>query len=275
MPSIRRCIAADGSRRRTVFAQLSRTLPGHVSNTLRNTLTTVASNYPAIKEKLIGARKLVRRFTERIRLTGLAATGNHAIQAAARTALSRDEILLFAMPKIESSKTESPKAQSDRLDPLSWQSLAEAAIANEYDRDTLDYLTRCAQRLKQRRSTGFLLRDEQGQAVHFLWIDKYDGFYLSEIGYTLKGSSGDFVIFDCWTPQAFRGSGHYSCAIRLAAMDVQAAGGQAWIFCSTQNRPSLQGIVKAGFGYRSSLVRQRKFGYTRFTFQNAPSLPSV
>ena len=113
-----------------------------------------------------------------------------------------------------------------------------------------------------------MLQDEAGRPIHFLWIDNYDGFRLSEIDFTIEPTStGAAMIFDCWTPAADRGRGHYAAAIRLAAANLRNQGRPAWIFSGASNVSSLRGILKAGFQYRFSLFRRTKFGHSVTTRQ--------
>jgi len=99
--------------------------------------------------------------------------------------------------------------------PLTREHLVEATILNAGDAQTLRYLMRCAKRFSHRDASGFLLQDAEGRPVHFLWISNYDGFRFSEIDHALEPSSTSAaMIFDCWTPSADRGRGHYATAIR-------------------------------------------------------------
>jgi hypothetical protein len=99
-----------------------------------------------------------------------------------------------------------------------------------------------------------------------LWIAEYDGFHLSEIGHSLEPSFPNAaMIFDCWTPKGERGRGHYSAAIRRAAANLRQEGKTAWIFSGAKNASSLRGILNAGFEYRFSLLRRRRFGQSTVT----------
>jgi len=131
---------------------------------------------------------------------------------------------------------------------------------------------RCARQLNKPGPSGFVMHDEAGRSVHFLWIENYGGFHVSEIDHILEASSENrAVIFDCWTPSADRGRGHYASAIRQAAGSLFRVNRAPWIFCGAGNASSLRGIGKAGFAYRFSLVRRRRFGSSVMTRQNASS----
>jgi hypothetical protein len=174
---------------------------------------------------------------------------------------SQDEVLLF-----EAAELQPRKDQSIQLLPLTREHLVEASIINAGDSHTLHYLMRCANRLTDPGASGFLLQDETGRPIHFLWIASYDGFRLAEIGHNLDPSSpGAAMIFDCWTPAADRGRGHYAAAIRQAAANLRRENRPAWIFSGAKNVQSLRGILKAAFEYRFSLVRRCRFGRATVT----------
>jgi hypothetical protein len=176
---------------------------------------------------------------------------------------SQDEVFLFEAPTAQV-----PYQPSIQLLPLTREHLVEASIINADDADTLRYLIRCAQRLSKSSASGFLLQDDAGRPIHFLWIDNYDGFLLSEIDHNLEPYSPDAaMIFDCWTPAADRGHSYYATAIRQAAANLGRDGRTAWIFSGASNVSSLRGILKAGFEYRFSLVRRRRLGSSTITRQ--------
>jgi hypothetical protein len=153
--------------------------------------------------------------------------------------------------------------------PLTREHLVEGSIINSGDPPTLRYLMRCANRLNQPGASGFLLQDESGRPIHFLWIDNYDGFRLAEIEHNIEPASPDAahnpaynpaMIFDCWTPSAERGRGHYAAALRIAAAQLRREGRAPWIFSGATNAASLRGVLKAGFQYRFSFIRHTRLG---------------
>jgi hypothetical protein len=99
-----------------------------------------------------------------------------------------------------------------------------------------------------------------------LWVDNYDGFRLAEIEHNIEPAFPDAaMIFDCWTPMADRGRGHYATALRIAAANLRREGRAAWIFSGATNTPSVRGVLKAGFKYRYSLIRKTRFGRSLVT----------
>ena len=250
----------------TRYVQLSKSMTRHLANVGRHWLASSSRRLPAMDKQLRGGRDFFHGLQRRIVKTGVAATATHALTRAKRSVVSEEEVALFEAPPIKISENE-----STALSPLGWESIASAAMNNADDEQTLEYLMRSAQRLRQGRAAGYCLAGQrlQGQAAqpsHFLWVDLYDGFHLSEIDSRLESSDPSAaMIFDCWTPAAQRGQGHYATAIRMAAAYLQKQQKQVWIFSAAKNESSLRGILKAGFVYRFSLVRSRTLWHTRLS----------
>jgi len=242
--------------RETRYVHLSRGFQRHVSSLARQMLTNSANHFPQFGNKLREARAFYQVVASRIQETGVVATARYSLQRALRPVASQDEVLLFEAPELQRSEN-----QAVQLLPLTRDHLVEASIGNAGDSRTLRYLMRCANRLAKPGTSGFLLQDETGRPIHFLWIDSYDGFSLAEIGHDIEPSCpGAAMIFDCWTPVSDRGRGHYAVAIRQAAANLRRENRTAWMFSGASNASSLRGILKAGFAYRFSFVRRSRLG---------------
>ena len=251
--------------RPTRYIRLSTSLLHHNAIIGRQWLADSIQRYPKIEAQIRKTRDISRKVRER----GLIPSAARVCRKAVRYLLSDEEILLFQAPEIEVSDDGEVS-----LSPIDWDQVASAAIENARDVQTLQYLMRCAERLKKRRTSGFILREHDEQPRHFLWVDNYDGFHLSEIDHNLEAfHPSAAMIFDCWTPLAHRGRGYYAKAIRLAAASLQQQGKQAWIFSAAGNTSSLQGIRKAGFEYRSSLLRKRRLGRLSVTHRSEDASP--
>jgi CelD/BcsL family acetyltransferase involved in cellulose biosynthesis len=247
--------------RQTRYVHLSHGFPRHVVSASREMLSSTAARFPQFGDKLRDARAFCQVVTNRIQEDGVTATARQSIRKVVRSFASQDEVLLFEAPE-----TQIPGDTAIQLLPLTREHLVEASILNAGDTHTLRYLMRCAKRLTKPCASGFLLQDETGRPIHFLWIDNYDGFRLSEIAHSLEPYSPNAaMIFDCWTPAAERGRGHYATALRQAAAKILREGRTAWIFSGASNASSLRGILKAGFVYRFSLVRRSRFGHAAIT----------
>jgi CelD/BcsL family acetyltransferase involved in cellulose biosynthesis len=257
--------------RQTRYIRVSRGFPRHVVRVGREMLSTTAARFPQFGDKMREVRASYQAVVTRVRETGVAATARYSVQRAVHSIASRDEVLLFEAAENSAvgrlAMNQSAVHQSAvQLVPLMREHLVEGSITNAGDPPTLRYLMRCAGRLGHPGAAGFLLQDEAGRPVHFLWIDNYDGFRLAEIEHNIEPSLIEqslpdaAMIFDCWTPSADRGRGHYAAAIRLAADKLRSEGRAAWIFSGATNAASLRGVLKAGFQYRYSLIRRTRLG---------------
>lgn len=151
-----------------------------------------------------------------------------------------------------------PETGSLELRPLDLNHLALAVTEYVDDEETLAYLLRSAQRLRSGSAEGFVLVDSTGKALHFAWLTRFDGFFLSELNARVEASSSDAVmLFDCWTPLGLRGRGHYGQAIEMIAGKMDAQGKRPWIFSAATNIASVRGLAKAGFQRRYSLFRRK------------------
>ena len=254
--------------RQTRYVRVSSSLPRHVVSVGRQMLSTTAARFPEFGDKLRGARASYRTVVDRIRETGVAATAQYSMRRAVHSIASQDEVLIFeaADPVLAEPQV------SSHLVPLTKEHLVEGSISNAGDPPTLRYLMRCARRLTEPGASGFVLEDETGRPVHFLWITKYDGFRLSEIDHNIEPSCANAaMIFDCWTPVADRGRGHYAAAIRQLTARLQQEGRSPRIFSGATNVSSLRGILKAGFRYQFSFIRRTRLGRSAVTRQNTTS----
>lgn len=241
----------------TLYVQLSKSISNHLLVLGRHWFAVAMGKFPTIDGRLRSGRDLLRAQRSRIREAGLAATLVRVLRLARRWVVSEDEAAFFEAPEIRERELHTGK-----LMPLSWKHIGSAAIDYADDEGTLRYLMRCAQRLRRGRGQGYLLED-RGTVAHFLWIEPYDGFHLSEIDTRLDVTDpAADMIFDCWTPVAQRGRGYYAAAIRLAAEQLQRQQKKVWIFSAVKNRSSIAGILKAGFGYRFSLVRRKRLWHS-------------
>jgi CelD/BcsL family acetyltransferase involved in cellulose biosynthesis len=254
----------------TRYVQLSKSLPRHLANVGRQRLAVSFKRFPAMEKQLRGGRDRLRGLQSRIGKAGLIATSTHALTRAKRSVMSANEVAFFEAPHFEAPQMKI--SESVILGPLSWENIASAAMDNADDEQTLEYLVRCAQRLRKSRATGYCLQRRGTKPSHFLWVDLYDGFHLSEINSKLESNDPSAaMIFDCWTPVAQRGQGNYATAIRLVSASLQKQQRRAWIFSATRNESSVRGILRAGFMYRFSLARSKMFFRTTLTRYEDPT----
>ncbi|MGC2154586.1 MAG: GNAT family N-acetyltransferase [Terriglobales bacterium] len=251
----------------TGHVQLSASLAQYGRVAARQLLVESAGRL-RVEAPLRKARALAHRLRTRVRDDGVIATAAHGFCRGTKHLFANEEILLFEAPRIEA-----PPLHNLTLAAMDWKQFADAAIANANDAATLNYLVRCASRLKKGTASGFVLQTNDCQAAHFLWVDRYDGFHLAEIDHTLAGTDQNAVmIFDCWTPALHRGHGYYAEAIRMAAARLQQQEKRVWIFSAAANESSLRGIRKAAFLHRFSLVRKRRLGSSKVIRLEAASV---
>ncbi len=245
----------------TRYLQLSKSLSRHVGVEGRHWVASIVGGSPVIDKGLRGAREALRRVQRRTSESGPVALLKHGLTRVRRSVVSTEEVAFFEAPMMQI-----PESETATLVPLTWERLAEAAIDNAEDEKTLEYLVRSGQRLRRGGALAYCLQEPEARASHFLWVDRYDGFHLSEVECKLQSSDGGAVmIFDCWTPVAQRGQGSYATAIRLAAAALQKEDKRVWIFSATANEASVRGILKAGFVYRFSQVRSRTLFHSRLS----------
>jgi CelD/BcsL family acetyltransferase involved in cellulose biosynthesis len=259
------------SMRQTRYVHVSSGLWRQVAAMGPQKLSRLATRFPQVADKFRVARAFGKAAGCRIDEVGFVETTRQAIRKASRCFASHDEVLLFEA--VETQVSDDARIQ---ISPLTREHVVEASILNAGDAQTSRYLMRSAVRLAGSGYSGFVLQNDGGKPVHFLWVGDYAGFNLAEIDYALDQSSPSAaMIFDCWTPTANRAHGYYSTAIRQVAARLREQGRTAWIFGGAGNVPSLRGILKAGFEYRFSLLRLRQFGRSSITrLETTAALPS-
>jgi CelD/BcsL family acetyltransferase involved in cellulose biosynthesis len=172
-----------------------------------------------------------------------------------------DEVLFFAAEIPQ--RVPCDIAADGRIERISLELLATAAMQYFGDEETLNYLVRGAQRLRRPGAEGFALMRE-GIPVHFAWSAGFEGFYMAELGQHLRAPANDAkLVFDCWTPVSMRGRGYYAQTLALLSGSLRREDHAAWIFGAATNHPTLRGIRKAGFEYRFTLRRRRVLGISR------------
>lgn len=172
-----------------------------------------------------------------------------------RSIVSTDEVRFY---RWSNAAAASSVAKAELFCPLEFDTLAQAAMDSEADPETVTYLLRAAQRLKSGQNDGFVLLDTQEQPVHFCWSGEFEGFGIAELQTRLSAPTPNArLIFDCWTPTAFRGLGYYPKAIARLAHRLQESGQVPWIFSAAGNTSSVHGIEKAGFEYQYSMISKK------------------
>lgn len=103
----------------------------------------------------------------------------------------------------------------------------------------------------------------RGSVAHVAWVGKRSAIVAgTETGLhcVLPLSEEASVIYDCWTPDEFRGLGVYPTVLQSLVNEEIQAGREVWIYCLRENSASRAGIIKAGFVEEAHMVRIRWFG---------------
>jgi len=255
---------ANGARA-TQHGTLNQSFVRHVLTIVRYGLATFVKRSPWLESTL---RKLMGRFSagqRRLRSVGLRAFISWVLVRLRNFLSCRDEVFFYQWRQGPSETAVSDDAPL-QLAPLNLETLADAAIHYEGDTETYDYLLRSAARLRQPDVRGVVLLSADGSPVHFCWVRAFQDFPIAELGIQLE-SPGPLaeMIFDCWTPTAFRGHGYYGAAVARTAQASVRQGRDPWIFSAGSNQSSMQGLAKTGFQHRFSMVRRKTLMIQRVT----------
>jgi CelD/BcsL family acetyltransferase involved in cellulose biosynthesis len=251
--------------RETLYVTLHESILRHLGSMLRDRAAAMVKTYPVAEKLAEALRNRINLLRVRFRRQGPRQTLAWAATQLFRRLWTRDEVRFYEWSDCGAA---SPISGSVELPPLTLDQLAEAASEYIDDSETLAYLLRSAQRLRGGTVEGFALVDARGTPVHFAWTTAFGGFFLAELNAKVEAPCPEAVLlFDCWTPVAARGHGHYARAIGMIAEKVRRAGKRPWIFSATTNTASVRGIERAGFQRRYSLVRQKFFNLQRITGQ--------
>jgi len=243
--------------RPTLHGTMTRSLVDHMKVAARYSLANAVARSPHLDTFLRATR--ARLSTREERGTPAALLGKLAARMR-NFAWACDEVVFYSWPTL--GQVEIQNADPDfRLTPLDLNLLAAGEMQFASDKENGAYLLRSAQRLLHSQARGFALLDRAGIPLHFCWVDRFDGFFMTELGIKLnsEGPQAD-LIFDCWTPQALRGHGYYARATADLARSLVKDGREPWIFSAATNHASIRGIEQAGFKLRYSIVRRTALG---------------
>jgi RimJ/RimL family protein N-acetyltransferase len=201
-----------------------------------------------------GRAGLVDRMARILREGRLGSAARNAVTAAVRAAVyRRDEILLFACPCAQPT-TELPgpaHLHAGTVDDV-------AECARDYP-DTFGTAQVQDARERLARRHHLHIARLEGRIAHVAWVREEQVITASEVGpgCQVPLERPGRVIYDCWTPSAFRGRGVYPQVLHALIADAHRAGKDAWIYCLRENAASRRGIEKAGFRMTHRMVRVR------------------
>jgi len=166
-----------------------------------------------------------------------------------------------------------PESGTSRLQPIDLKQLASAAELYFDDQATLEYLLRCAVRLRKKTAEGFALSNSDGSFLCFVWVAAFDGYSLPELNARVEAPSADSVILDCWTPISARGHGYNERTIRLITNQLQDKGKRVWTFCAENEANSVRELENAGFQKRYSLLVRQVLGRQKIEGKTPVAMP--
>lgn len=241
--------------RETLYVTLNRSRLRHLREFVRYYSAALLKMQPAMERKTRSALARCGPLTKRLRQSGIVETARWAAMRVRHFMAARDEVFFYDLSDPDPALL---KVDGVCLKPLDLNLLAAAAMQNENDESTLNYLLRCAQHLRTGNQRGFALLNRAGEFLHFAWAGPFDEFYCSEVNSALATPEPDStLLFDCWTPVSQRGQGYYALAIARVGSLVQSQGQRPWIFSAATNTPSVTALEKAGFKRCFSVIRNR------------------
>lgn len=129
--------------------------------------------------------------------------------------------------------------------------------------------------LKSGRRCFLATRDEPGkeEIIAYGWVSQKRE-YVGELERTFRLRDREVYIWDCVTMPDYRGLRLYSALLSFMLVTLRAEGvPRAWIGAGVANRPSVQGIVNAGFQPVLTLVYRRILGLHYIWIVYAPGVP--
>jgi CelD/BcsL family acetyltransferase involved in cellulose biosynthesis len=253
--------------RQTLHLTLNHSLVRHVKETVRYHAAVLAQASPRLERRLRWLQRCVGRSGL---WSGFWSLVSKTWKSLERGFWRRDEVLFFEW-RDRGATVPLQRTESLSLKRITWELLATGVIHYCDDRETVEYLLRAAERLRDRKSEGFALVLAEGIPVHFGWVDDLDGFHIEELDAKVQDRGANcVVIFDCWTPLSARGRGYCAAANWELALHLRSLGKQAWTFSAASNEPFIRGVRKAGFVHQDSMIRTRRLLASRRVRVEAP-----
>jgi CelD/BcsL family acetyltransferase involved in cellulose biosynthesis len=253
---------ATGSRQ-TLHVTVMRSAVGCWKERLRYRSGVAIRSLPRLEGWVRTGLRYASRLKERFKAEGLASCLRRFSRRLQKLLRDESEFLLLNWSEQEYLRLPHSRLPSTAIEPLDLGWLATAALHYGQDPDTLAYLLRAAERLRQDQSRGVVLVNREGLPVHFCWITGWERPAGAESSLPPKSpASSSALLIDAWTVPAVRGQGYYREAIAGVALQLQAEGASAWILPLATNGAALRGAERAGFVVISS-VRHKRFLFAR------------
>jgi CelD/BcsL family acetyltransferase involved in cellulose biosynthesis len=227
----------------------------HISTKAKDSLKKrprVFSGLTAIKAPFDRASRGLQRSAKALRKHGIVRICRRLFGAAwSRLVFSRVAVLVFAYERVNGIDTKSEiEIREGRLSDLAH--LAAAHI----DDFPAERLTNARERL--RMGDKLYVAWKKDECAHVAWTRLRNELTASsELGDRCRLNLGKpaVIIYDCWTPSDMRGKGYYPTVIREIVRLDETRGTEHYIYCRSDNLPSVRGIIKAGFKLRYRMRR--------------------
>jgi GNAT superfamily N-acetyltransferase len=113
----------------------------------------------------------------------------------------------------------------------------------------------------------------EDQIASYGWVS-LDDEHIGELNLRIKLLPGEVYIWDCATIPAFRRRHLYSALLAYIIEELRAEGlCRAWIGADMDNKPSQQGMARAGFHHVADLVVERVLAMRQVWVQGLPGVP--
>ncbi|HXG31953.1 MAG TPA: GNAT family N-acetyltransferase [Bryobacteraceae bacterium] len=216
--------------------------------------------YTRIRSQSLYWTGRLRRLRQVIRRDGVLRFCRRRIRQLLRACVfRRDEVLIFRVSKDAGVLPDLVVPELEVL-PFRLSLLAEASLEHQ------SYLS--ADRLesfRRRIAAGdrAVVAICRGKLAHVAWVGRRNTIIAAtETGprCALDLSEEASVIYDCWTPEEFRGMGIYPAVLQSLLRQELHSGRDVWIYCTRENQASRAGIRKAGFVEAARFIRTVVFG---------------
>ncbi len=157
-------------------------------------------------------------------------------------------------------------------------------VATTFRRVGPDFVPALVSTMDHDASAELLQRFETGRRCYTAWVGdqlasygwvSFDEEHIGELNLRIHLLQGEVYIWDCATVPAFRRNGLYSALLGYIITQLHAEGFcRAWIGADMDNKPSQQGIARAGFHHVGDLVIERVLAVRQVWMQPQPDMPN-
>ena len=132
-------------------------------------------------------------------------------------------------------------------------------------------------------SAGLLKRFDNGRRCYAAWVEdqiaaygwvSFEDEHIGELNLRVRLLPGEVYIWDCATITAYRRNHLYSALLGYMIEELRTEGlCRAWIGADINNKPSQQGMSRAGFHHIADLIITRLPAIRQVWVQGQPGVP--